>query len=337
MIPGPEQTPDVDAQTPDVDTLVAELQAKVKERRRNGTYPPGLEEDLAIHFEVMLNRGMRAPRPVDIHGPLGRIAEALPLESSRIPTVSRHPAGTAFHQTVARIVSRQTEGALQQVQAFAGPVAEALGALTTAFEDLAREVRDDLSTRLDTVLERQAIYERWMTQRGEPIEHTDPAPTPTSDEIRARKQELAARAPEPVLQIGDGAGDVLGTLSGAEDASVGGVVLVQVIEQLSARDIVTLAAVSAAKLAPGGQVLIDMRNPRSVFADPVSRDPDSASAPSGRPLHPAYLSFLFQQAGFDRVQIEWGGGDDQAASVGAARELKRRLFTPRDYLLTAVR
>lgn len=325
---------------PDVDALVDELRRRVEQRRRDGDYPPGLEDDLAVHFEVMMHRGMRAPRPVDLHGALGRIAAALPVEAARISTDSRSSAGSALHQAVAKVVGRQTEGALQQVQAFAQPVAEALGGLTTLFEDLAREVRDDLSARLDAVLERQAAYERWMVSAdGPPAPHAPPPP-PTPAETQARQRELAARlagatrsGPGPVLDFGPGDGDLLDVLAGAPDASLAGVVLVQVVESLPTRSVVTLAELCAAKLRPGGEVLVDTASPQAVFG----RAPEPG-ADTPRALHPAYLTFLFAQAGFACTAIEWrDDGPPAAGPAGGAAELKRRLYAPRDYLLSAVR
>ena len=43
--------------TPDVDALVAELRARVEERRRAGVYPPGFEEELDEIYATVLARG----------------------------------------------------------------------------------------------------------------------------------------------------------------------------------------------------------------------------------------------------------------------------------------
>jgi hypothetical protein len=145
---------------PDLDALVAELRVKVEERRRRGEYPPGLEEDLAAHFRRLLGRRIEPPREVDIRGPLDRIGQTLPLGPERIPAASRLPAGQAVHQVVAKLVGRQTQGILDQVQAFADPVHQALVALATALDDLSREVREDLAVQVAAVLERQAAQER---------------------------------------------------------------------------------------------------------------------------------------------------------------------------------
>ncbi|MGH9005885.1 MAG: hypothetical protein ACRDYV_22390, partial [Acidimicrobiia bacterium] len=82
--PGPDQEP-----RPDVDALVAELRAKVEERRRAGQYPPGLEDDLAAHFRRLLARRLEPPRPVDLRGPLQRVEEALALRRDRIPLAAQ--------------------------------------------------------------------------------------------------------------------------------------------------------------------------------------------------------------------------------------------------------
>src|SRR3989442_5669330 len=68
---------------PDIEALVAELRAKVEERRRSGAYPPGLEDDLAAHFRRIVGTRHERQRN-DLRAPLQRIHEALPLDSTRI-------------------------------------------------------------------------------------------------------------------------------------------------------------------------------------------------------------------------------------------------------------
>jgi hypothetical protein len=158
---GTPRTPGSDQDgKPDVDALVAELRAKVEERRRSGQYPPGLEEDLGAHFQRLLARRLEPPRPVDLRGPLARIEEALPLRRDRIPLDSQVPGGAVLHKSVAKLVARQTQGVVEQVQAFAEPVRQAIEALVIAVEDLTREVREELTAQVAAVVERQAAQER---------------------------------------------------------------------------------------------------------------------------------------------------------------------------------
>ena len=89
-------------------------------------------------------------------------------------------------------------------------------------------------------------------------------------------------------------------------------------------------------------------NPQSlyVFAHALFLDPTHM-----RPVHPAYLAFLFREAGFARVDIEWRSpppaedvlepapDSTPAADLYNAnvRRLNELLFAPQDYLIAAVR
>jgi hypothetical protein len=141
---------------PDVDALVAQLQAKVEERRRAGFYPPGLEEGLTTHTRRMLHHHTGARPQPDLQAHLREVEAALPFDAGRIPAVSGVPGGELIHKSVAKVVSRQTQGALSEVEGFARPVRDALAAIVDAFESLAESVRMDI----DALYERQAAQER---------------------------------------------------------------------------------------------------------------------------------------------------------------------------------
>lgn len=393
----PDMPPEQDRK-PDVDALVAELRARVEERRQAGHYPPGLEEDLSAHFRRLLDRRAESPREVDLRGPLGRVQEALPLHRGRIPVESEFPGGSALHRAVGRVVGRQTQGILEQVQSFAQPVREALEALTTALEDLARELREDIAHQLDAVLERQAAQERWAAQAGaKPDGRPGFRPWYSSErfeeEFRGGRDELLGRYRDvaerlrgfaPVLDVGCGRGEFLELLAAAgveawgvdldaelvkaatergltvehgdglrclehlDDASLGGLVLIQVVEHLAAQEVVDLVGLGASKVRPGGRVLVETVNPQSlyVFAHSFYLDPTHL-----RPVHPAYLTFLFREAGFSEVEMEWRSPPPEgdileevpnstklAGAVNAnTRRLNQLLFAPQDYLLAATR
>lgn len=141
---------------PDVDALVAQLQAKVEERRRSGFYPPGLEEDMAAHARRMLHHHTMARAEPDLRARLAEVASALPFDAGRIPPSSGVPGGELVHRGVARVVGRQTQGALAEVEGFARPVRDALVAIVDAVEGLMESVRADI----DALYERQAAQER---------------------------------------------------------------------------------------------------------------------------------------------------------------------------------
>jgi hypothetical protein len=151
---------------PDIDALVAQLRARVEARRASGEYPPGLEEDLETRFGHLRRHGVAPPRPFDVRAQLARMAAALPLGRGRIEFRSARKGGEAVHQVVAKAVARQTEGILQQVQAFAQPARESIEALAEAVDRLDRTLRDEVIPALDAVIERQAAAERQAAGAG---------------------------------------------------------------------------------------------------------------------------------------------------------------------------
>ncbi len=143
-------------------------------------------------------------------------------------------------------------------------------------------------------------------------------------------------------------GDGLRTLANLSDGSLGGLVLIQVVEHLSPQHVVDLVALAAQKVRPGGRVLVETVNPQSlyVYAHAFYLDPTHL-----RLVHPSYLSFLFREAGFRQVEIDWrspppsrdvleefsGGGELEPKLNANIRRLNELLFAPQDYLVAAVR
>lgn len=385
---------------PDIDDLVAQLRARVEARRRSGAYPEGLEEGMSAHFQRILNLRRDARPMPDIAGPVQAASGALPIQASKIPLESGLPGGEALHKAVAKLVSRQTRGALQQVQAFAQPVQAALEALASAVEELNRAVNVDIAHSLDALYERQAAQERILNGMAGPdrrvrspefqpwysSEHFEDAFRGTREEMLDRYRDLAERLVEygPVLDVGCGRGeflellnelgvdsrgvdldgdmvkaaagrglqvledDALRYLSTVENHSLGGMVLIQVIEHFTAQEVVDFVALAADKIRRGGQVFVETVNPQSlyVYAHSLFLDPTHV-----RPVHPAYLAFLFREAGFATVEIEWRSppppddvletAPDDAPVAALYNENVRRLnelvFAPQDYVIAATR
>lgn len=326
-------SPDQDGK-PDVDALVEELQADVEDRRRTGQYPPGLEEDLAAHLRRLLDRRLEPPRTVDLRGPLARVEEALPLRRDRIPLGSQRPSGAMLHKAVAKLMARQTQGILEQVQAFADPVELALDALTTAVEDLTREIREELSAQLAAVIERQAANERApdLAHPTRELAHQElldcygeaadrlAGCSPVLDVASGREEfvrylterglDARSAAPEEVAEV----------LARLDDASLGGMLLIQVADRMPAQHVVDVVDLASRKLASGGRVLIRTAYPQHEPPAPP------------RPSHPAWLMFLFQEAGFAAVETEWRPGPESPRE-----RLHQVRFTAQDHLLVATR
>jgi O-antigen chain-terminating methyltransferase len=143
-------------------------------------------------------------------------------------------------------------------------------------------------------------------------------------------------------------GDGVRFLADLPDGSLGALALIQVVEHLSAQDVLGVVSLAARKVRPGGKVLVETVNPQSlyVYAHAFYLDPTHL-----RPVHPAYLSFLFEEAGFASVALEWRSpppADDvleeipttrksDAAVNANVRRLNELLFAPQDYLIVATR
>lgn len=144
---------------PDLDEVVAELRRRVERRREAGEYPPGLEHDLDDHFRrIVAHRA--TPDFTAVRALLGAVEERMAFSPDRIHAESHVPGGQALHRAVAKAVSRQTSGVLEQVQGYADAVRALLAAVVDALEAPAAHVHGELVGQVDAVLERMAAFER---------------------------------------------------------------------------------------------------------------------------------------------------------------------------------
>jgi len=122
------------------------------------------------------------------------------------------------------------------------------------------------------------------------------------------------------------------------DGSLGAIVLLQVIEHLSHQQVTDLFLLAHQKLRTEGLLAIETVNPQSiyVYARAFYLDPTHTT-----PVHPAYLGFLAQEAGFSGHRIEWrspvAADEALAEDTEDARRLNRLIFGPQDYLFLGVR
>ena len=133
-----------------------------------------------------------------------------------------------------------------------------------------------------------------------------------------------------------------------DDGSLGGLVMIQVIEHLSPQHVIDVVRLAAEKVRPGGRVVVETVNPMSLYtyAHAFWVDPDHV-----RPVHPNYLRFLFTEAGFASVEkvdrspvpadesLELMPGDDEVSKRLNANfeRINSLLFGPQDYAIVATR
>lgn len=224
--------------TPAIDDLIAQVRAQVAERRRTGFYPDGLEADLDAHFRRIVSH-RRGARAEALRASLQELDQDARFSPDRIPTTTRVPGGSVAHAAVAKVTSRQTQGVLEQVQAFADATRATLRLLVDAYGD-PDEHLGDLVAQLDAVWERLAAWERGpsdahaavgdLRRRVEALEAAEEARrfTPTysaaafetafrgdAGELKERYGDLAAVLAGfgPVLDVGCGRGELLELLA----------------------------------------------------------------------------------------------------------------------------
>jgi SAM-dependent methyltransferase len=157
------------------------------------------------------------------------------------------PGGKQIHRAIGKVVSRQTDGALNQVNDFARAVLMLLQAIVEN-RPAHETVLPDIAARLDSVLERMAAYERMpdgadaqsraLGARVKRLESAllDLRSTPaypcaelqrafvgSPDELTERLRPLAQRFAglAPVLDLGCGGGEMLEILTGLGVSATG--------------------------------------------------------------------------------------------------------------------
>lgn len=390
----------------EIDDLVAFLKARVAERQANGQYPRDLDERLDEHFRRL--SGYRdTPDLPQLEASIAGIKDLPGLSTSRIPAASHVPGGDVLHKAVARVVARQIEGVLQQVQTSIDALQAAVLQIAGFLSEPSTHVHAELLGQLDAVLERLSTYERSpadsvgdladLYRRVEELELVEAnrqfhpwfdyevfeaSFRGSRSEILERYRDLALllKSDSPVLDIGCGRGeflelleelgvdcrgvdidptlvataiergfrvsqaDAIAALTGTEDQALGGLCLIQVVEHMSQQDVADLAHLAADKVRPGGHVVIETVNPQSlyVYAHSFYLDPTHV-----RPVHPAYLTFLFQEAGFTEVKVEWRSlppredmiapTSDSTFDSENAERINQLLFAAQDYAIIATR
>jgi hypothetical protein len=104
-------------------------------------------------------------------------------------------------------------------------------------------------------------------------------------------EELALAAAGRGLKVDHD--DALRWLAATPPESLGGIALPAMVESLTAQELLDLVALAAERLRPGATMV--------VTPGPGERDPRYQ-----RPVHPAYLAFLFREAGFADVTVDDG-------------------------------
>jgi O-antigen chain-terminating methyltransferase len=132
-------------------------------------------------------------------------------------------------------------------------------------------------------------------------------------------------------------------LRNQDDGSLRGIFLAQVVEHLPTVDLVALVREAARTLAPGGVFVAETIDPRSLYATANYFWADLSHI---RPVHPATLAFLLDQAGFAETTVlersphpflTIGDEVEDEATREAVTELARTVFGTQDYAVVGHR
>jgi SAM-dependent methyltransferase len=338
----------MDASEPSVDELVALLQARVAERRAAGEYPDDLEDRLDAHFRRLVGpaSGVARERWAELDA---RIAALQPSASRRRSRIGRLEDDVAALRAAVQTIAGLTRAVHDDGQAGLAQQIDDLRADLSRITRAARVV-DGPSTAAGVAQTPASPPAANGLRAWFAWDEFELAFRGTEEMVRGRYRDLAARFAgcSPVLDIGFGRGEFLDLLreidveaSGIEvdadlvhaaasrgldvriadaaayldalpDASLGGVSALQVVEHLSPQDYIDFARSVARVVRPGGLVVIDSPNPSSfyVYAHAFYLDPTHT-----RPVHPLFFMFLFDRAGFEKVELEWRSPPPDAASL----------------------
>lgn len=221
---------------------------------------------------------------------LGRRLEGLLALRDRIELVSeeaRAVRGALAHRAAPpRVAAAATRAAADSVY--------------TAFENRFRgspdEIRDRLATHALTFADKAPVVDLGCG-RGEFLEVL------REKGIPGRGVEGNANAVRECREKGLDVveGDLVAFLRAQRQGSLGGVFAAQVAEHLAPAALVSMLSEAHRALRPGGLLLLETPNPRSVtgLLEVYNRDLSHE-----RPLHPDTLSFLAAAAGFSDVRVE---------------------------------
>lgn len=139
--------------------------------------------------------------------------------------------------------------------------------------------------------------------------------------------------------------DILETLAGRKDGSLGGLFSSQVIEHLSPSYLKRMIELAYFKLASGSSIVLETINPTSVFSLLQIYFLDISHQ---NPVHPGALQFLLESAGFEDVEIRYSPpleeerlrdlppGDEAAAILNEnIDKLNTLLYAPPNYAAIA--
>ena len=300
----------------DIHKLAAEIEAEVRARRAAGEYPPGFERELDRLFDRF------APPEVsnDFDAALER-AEDLVIVDPVIPVASRSPILGTVKRVMAKLLGWYHVWLAQQISGLATAINTALRLLGGRVVELEHTTGDlararGMGARVAAVRDDEVWAEtvtsalRGCAGRIALVECGDGAllGALTAAGLDAYGVEPRAAAAEAALARGvevrmdDGAAH----LHAVGPSALGGLVLRGLVERAPLGELLLLVDAAAAKLAPGGRLVVC-----SLRREAWGRDATAAEADlvAGHPLHPDTWTTVLPEQGFSDVTVHTAGPD----------------------------
>jgi hypothetical protein len=311
----------------DIHKLAAEIEAEVRARRAAGEYPPGFERELDRLFDRF------APPEVshDFDAALER-AEDLVIVDPVIPVASNHPVLGAVKRVMSKLLGWYHVWLAQQISALATAINTALRLLGGRVVELehaggdvarARGVGARIPARRDDAAWDTAVTDalRDCAGRIALVECGDGALLGSlvghgldayGVEPRAAVADVAlARGLE--VRIDDGAAH----LHAVGAAALGGLVLRGLVERAPLGELLLLVDAAAAKLAPGGRLVVCSLRRQVWGFDATAAEADLVA---GHPLHPDTWKAVLPEQGFVDVRVHDAGPDAYVVTAARADE-----------------
>lgn len=274
----------------EIEELLSEIRQRIDQRRKDGQYPQGLEQDLDIQFEQLVKQ-----KPVSLNfDPLLKSLEKV-KELTRISyqsiVDSTIPGGSSFHSKVSHLLQRHFHVTINQINTHFDALYDLLDQIVLVIQEKTSIQHKELKADLNIIFQRLAAYERspeasigGIAELSRRVEHIEgrladnkfsPWYSQNSFEqaFRGSKQDLIERYVDlakkfencsPVLDIGCGRGEFLELLKDLNvqakgvdlDSELVGQAISQGLDVIQGDGIVKLGSIADSSL--GGIVSIQV-------------------------------------------------------------------------------
>ncbi|HZU73255.1 MAG TPA: methionine biosynthesis protein MetW [Acidimicrobiales bacterium] len=299
-------------ESPDLDRVLTEIQDEVRRRRAAGDLPPSLERELDLLFDRFTPSGTLDG---DFSEAL-KAADRASFVNVNVPTASEKPGVAPVKRALRKGMAWYLEYLAQQVTAFGSASVRALRALgerVGSVEEQLAQIRpavDDPADRSPVPPDLgpwvQAVTGHLGGCRGRVlhVECGDGALLRALAGAGLDAYGVDPRGPLVDAAVASGLDawpdDPLDHLSATADASLGGLVLSGCVDRLGLAGQRRLAALAAARVAPGGRLALVGIHPEHFRS--LAGDLEADLAP-GRPLSAVTWAHLLGRAGFSYVAI----------------------------------